>query len=320
MGNQHEPDFLSTETIDLNSLFTRDVASSGTFDLRGLEATSLGKLLQTIPIPALLVDGACAIAFANVASENIGVRDSPNQPGSFALLFADAAAAAGAQALIKKVFATRQPEVMEAALKKGKARLWGRMHLRPLRVGKRRSILVLVEDLTLESNRVLLEQKHLSKLERSQDLIEKRLARNVANLRMANSRLKKEAADRKRAEEALKKAMEQLQHQADQPADTADRKRTRTNRKAAGRAGSGSDRQPENDSLKSVSVSNAIKDFRNFLKLVRSAAQMVREDLEKEDASRMKKHMEKLLKHCAIAEEKLVRHEGPVARAPDDGS
>ena len=140
MGDQREPDFLETETIDFKSLFTRNVSSSGTFDLKGLEATSLGKLLQTIPLPALLVDGSCAIAFANQASEIAGFRSAPQRPGSFSLLFADQVAASSAEALIKKVFATRKPEVIEAPLKKGKNRLWGRMHLRSLRIGKRRAV------------------------------------------------------------------------------------------------------------------------------------------------------------------------------------
>jgi hypothetical protein len=320
MGDRPELDFISTETIDLNSLFTRDVASSGSFDLRGIEATSLGKLLQTIPIPALLVDGACAIAFANQASENIGFRNATYQPGSFASLFADGGEASGAEILIKKVFATRKPEVMEAALKKGRTRVWGRLHLRPLRVGKRRSILVLVEDLTLQSNRVLLEQKHLDKLQRAQDLVEKRLARNAENLRLVNSMLRKETADRKRAEEALRRANEQLQRQGDRLDETPDRKENRAKKKGAVHAVTEDAPRIGDDPLKSDSAANAIEDFRNFVRLVRSAAQMAQEDLEKKDSSRSKKHLEKLLIHCAIAEEKVECHERSSACVRDTGS
>ena len=320
MGDQHEPDFLATETIDLNSLFTRDVASSGTFDLRGLEGTSLGRLLQTIPIPALLVDGACAIAFANQASENIGFHSAPQQPGSFSLLFADAVAASGAEALIKRVFATRKPEVMEAPLKKRRNRLWGRLHFRPLRVGKRRSVLVLVEDLTLESKRALLEEKHLHKLQRSQDLLEKRLARSVANLRIANSLLRKETADRKRADDALKKANDQLKRQAELLTEASNKTGVRggtegTSRDATEGAHSiGSSRKALDP------AAGTINDFKSFVKLVRSAAQMAREDLETEHAARVRKHVEKLLRHCAIADEKIVAHEGLNAGVRDIGS
>ena len=47
----------STQTIDLGNLFTKDVTSSGSFDVRGdIWASTFGKLLQSLPIPALLVD------------------------------------------------------------------------------------------------------------------------------------------------------------------------------------------------------------------------------------------------------------------------
>ncbi len=320
MGDQHEPEFLATETIDLNSLFTRDVASSGTFDLRGLEATSLGKLLETIPIPALLVDGAIAVAFANQASENLGFQSAPQRPGSFSLLFADGVAASAAEALVKRVFATRKPEVMEAPLKRGRNRLWGRMHFRPLRVGKRRSVLVLVEDMTLEGKRGLLEQKHLQKLQRSQDLLEKRLARSAANLRMTNSLLRKETADRKRAEDALKKAHAQLKRQAESLAGASNKGKVGPGKKGTSRAATEGIHFIADPRTESDPYPESVKDFKSFVKLVTSAAQMAQEDLEKEHASRVRKHLEKLLKHCAIADEKVVAHEAWKAGSRDSGS
>jgi hypothetical protein len=304
MGDRHEPEFLETETIDFKSLFDRNVASSGMFDLRGLEATSLGKLLETIPIPALLVDGACAIAFANQASEAAGFHSAPQQPGSFSMLFADALAASSAETLIKKVFATRKPEVIEAPLKKGKAHLWGRMHLRSLRVGKRRSVLVIVEDLTLEDRRVQLEQKHLLKVQRAKEQLEKRLAQNVVSLRMANAMLRKETAERKRVEEALRKTKEKLERQAELFREASGHGQTACKKRGPDLAA----QEQDHARTHSEAAPSAVKDFKNFLQVVRGVAEAVREDLEIEDASRMKKHLDKLLKHCAIAEEKLGRH------------
>lgn len=320
MGDRREPDFLATETIDLNSLFTRDVASSGTFDLRGLETTSLGRLLQTIPIPALLVDGACAIAFANQASENIGFHSAPQQPGSFSLLFADAVAASGAEALIKSVFASHKPETMEAPLKKGRTRLWGRMHLRPLRVGKRRSVLVLVEDLSLESKRALLEQKQVQKLQRSHDLLEKRLARSVADLKMANSLLKKETAARKRMEDALDKATGLLNRQAEQPAEAQPRDDASASTKSTHPMSAHGTEFVRDSAFTSDPAAKAAEEFKSFVKLVKTAAHKVRENMEKEQWSRARKHLDKVLGHCALAEEKVVAHEALSARASDGGS
>jgi hypothetical protein len=308
MGDRSEPEFLETETIDFKSLFDRNVASSGMFDLRGLEATSLGKLLETVPIPALLVDGACAIAFANQASEAAGFHAAPQHPGSFSLLFAEAEAASTAETLIKKVFATRKPEVIEARLKKGKAHLWGRMHLRSLRLGKRRSVLVIIEDLTLEDRRVNLEQKHLLKVQRAKDQLEKRLAQTAANLRMANSLLKKETAERKRAEETLRKTKERLERQAEGSREASSQGPSVSGKRGAGLTGQEPSPKHDETPPPSTAVPGAVKDFKNFLQVMRSVAEAMREDLETEDASRMKKHLDKLLKHCAIAEEKLGRH------------
>ena len=50
-----EPASLSEETIDLSALFTDDVSSSGSFDLRRSRLSPFEKLLQAIPIPTLLV-------------------------------------------------------------------------------------------------------------------------------------------------------------------------------------------------------------------------------------------------------------------------
>ena len=47
----------ATETIDLEGLFSRDLTSSGSFDIReGIWATTFGKVLQVLPVPALLID------------------------------------------------------------------------------------------------------------------------------------------------------------------------------------------------------------------------------------------------------------------------
>jgi hypothetical protein len=308
MGDQHEPEFLETETIDFKRLFDRNVASAGMFDLRGLETTSLGKLLQTIPVPALLVDGACAIAFTNQASESAGFHAAPQQPGSFSLLFADAVAASSAEALIKKVFATRKSEVIEAPLKKGKSHLWGRMHLRSLRVGKRRSVLVIVEDLTLENRRENLEQKHLAKVQRAKDQLEKRLTQSAANLRLANSMLRKETAERKRIEETLKKTKEKLEKQAEQLKEATDLAHAGSRKKGAGAVATETSSKRDDSRPEPVAMPNTVKDFRNFLQVVRSLVDMAKEDLENEDASRMKNHVDKLVKHCAIAAEKIASH------------
>ena len=63
---------VATQTIDLSSLLTMDVTSSGSFDIRGqIWSTTFGKLLQALPIPALLIDQSYAIAVANQACARV---------------------------------------------------------------------------------------------------------------------------------------------------------------------------------------------------------------------------------------------------------
>ncbi len=59
---------LATQSIDLADLLTRDVSSSGSFDIRGgIWATTFGKLMQALPIPAVLVDQSFKMVAANQA-------------------------------------------------------------------------------------------------------------------------------------------------------------------------------------------------------------------------------------------------------------
>jgi hypothetical protein len=71
--SEHAPAHISrltsqrTETIDLNSLFSKDVTSSGSFDLRRVGFASFGKLLQVLSTPTLLISRSHTIEFANRA-------------------------------------------------------------------------------------------------------------------------------------------------------------------------------------------------------------------------------------------------------------
>ena len=57
-----------TQTIDLTSLFTKDLTSTGSFDISsGIWRTTFGKVLQALPIPVLLIDISYRIILANQA-------------------------------------------------------------------------------------------------------------------------------------------------------------------------------------------------------------------------------------------------------------
>ena len=66
-------DFEDTQSIaiDFGTLLSEDVSSSGSFRVNEVQTTSLGKLLQALPIPVLLIDKGHRIIFANQACKKI---------------------------------------------------------------------------------------------------------------------------------------------------------------------------------------------------------------------------------------------------------
>ena len=60
-----------TETIELNNLLTSEQTPSGSFQLGRIPATTFGRLLEALPIPAFLIDLSYCVAFANEAFRKI---------------------------------------------------------------------------------------------------------------------------------------------------------------------------------------------------------------------------------------------------------
>ncbi|MGB6064759.1 MAG: PAS domain S-box protein [Desulfomonilaceae bacterium] len=155
-----------TQTIELDNLLTQDLTPSGSFRLGRIPATTFGKLLQALPIPALLVDRSLCVAFANESCGKIDVSYEETEGVPFSSLFTIRSASKKAQAVLKFVFSTRKPRIIEATMKIGKGQIWARLNFRSLRMGKDRLILVLVEDLTGEKKRLLHKQEHNERLSR----------------------------------------------------------------------------------------------------------------------------------------------------------
>ncbi|MBI5569229.1 MAG: PAS domain S-box protein [Desulfomonile tiedjei] len=156
-----------TESIDLSSLFSKDLTASGSFDVRSeIWATTFGKVMRALPIPALLVDEASTISVANEAWGRVN-RDYRGIFGStFASLFSSPAAGPKAEAVLDMVFADRKPRVAEARLSVGDNGMWGRLTFRSIRIFNERFVLVLVEDLTREKTQLLVNRKQRDVLQR----------------------------------------------------------------------------------------------------------------------------------------------------------
>jgi PAS domain S-box-containing protein len=174
-----------TQTIDLDEAFLlEELTDSGSFDLRAIKRTALGKLLRALPIPAFFIDRSHKIVFVNSALGKVSSRYRDVMERNFTDLFPDYGEGKGARRALNEVFSSRKPSIFEGGLQVGRARIWGRVHLRSVRVKEQQLILVLVEDLTLEKTKLLQEKRHQQELQR------------------ANEQLNREIVQRTRAEEA----------------------------------------------------------------------------------------------------------------------
>jgi PAS domain-containing protein len=154
------PDFSEgTQSIDLSGLFTRHVSTSGSFHAKGIGETLFGKLLEALPIPSLLVDSGLLVRFANQACKRIDDDYNSALGKPFAEFFENSTAGEKAESLLKSVFDTRKPRYCIALLKINDGRIWGRVTLRSVRVGRDRFILALAEDLTAEKKQLLLKEE-----------------------------------------------------------------------------------------------------------------------------------------------------------------
>lgn len=194
----------STETIDLASLLTKDVSTTGSFDIRGeIWTTTFGKVLQAIPIPAFLIDTEYNALQANQACSKISPAYETVLGAPFVRLLAGSSSRDRIQTLIEEVFATRKTRVGEAILKISDRKIWARMTLRSVRIMQDRFALALIEDLTNE-------RKQLQVNERLRRDLERRVEERTATLMEANERLRIEVDQRKRAEQSLRENEGQL--------------------------------------------------------------------------------------------------------------
>lgn len=155
----------STESIDLSRLFTRDMTSSGSFDIgSGIWKTTFGKVLQALPIPALLIDRSCRVITANQACARISPEYESILGASFSGLFSDQPAASKVESLIEEVFSTRKPQISQGILQIDKRTVWVRMTFRSIRIVQERFLLILAEDMTAQKRQILLAQKHNEEL------------------------------------------------------------------------------------------------------------------------------------------------------------
>ena len=152
----------STQTIDILTVFPEDITSSGSYDLTRINLASFGRFLQALSVPTLLVAASHAIVFVNDAFARIAGSGLDPAQLTFSSLFGTPKQAREAQLLLERVFAERTPAVRETTLQIQGTRIWGRVHMRTLRVGEDQVVLVQIENLTAQKQ--LLTAKKYKKL------------------------------------------------------------------------------------------------------------------------------------------------------------
>jgi hypothetical protein len=155
-----------THTIDVHSLFTYDSDKSGLFDLSDIASTSFGKLLDSLPVPVVVIDRWFCIAFVNQGCEKLSVNYKDMKGSRFTDLLASPDDSARADTLktktmtlLERVFTERRPQRAETILEIGTHRTWARLHLRTVRMASDRHMMVIIEDVTQERTRQRISQK-----------------------------------------------------------------------------------------------------------------------------------------------------------------
>jgi diguanylate cyclase (GGDEF)-like protein/PAS domain S-box-containing protein len=145
-----------TESINLTEVLTKDLTSSGSFLIAGLQETFFGKLLEALPISALLIDKSSTIRFANQSWVRFSGGHQKLEDRSFSSLFMNVNSARDINFLVKQVFDDRKPRVSVEKLLISSNQVWARIYLRSVRVAGERLVLCLAEDLTYEKRQLLL--------------------------------------------------------------------------------------------------------------------------------------------------------------------
>lgn len=195
-----------TLTIDLGGLLTPDVSSSGSFDIKGVHRTALGELLDALPTPAFLVDNSESILFSNEASGRVMDKFHEMVFSAFTGIFVRRKDKENALQALRKVFRERSEQVIEAGFGTKGNRMWGRMHMRSIRIGAERFVLVLVQDLTPEKRQVVMTKKYTEELQKARANLEQRVQERTVELARANTLLKRQIGQTRQAQKSLKLA------------------------------------------------------------------------------------------------------------------
>ncbi len=190
------------ETIIMEGGFDRDVSETGTFYFAEVEATYLGKLLNALPIPGLLLNQQLEIIFANEATSSALVAKQLRGKNIVSILWTRAHGTKLCE-ILQSVFIRDKGILIETSLRLPDEKVWCRLHARRIKLGHEKLLLILVEDLTLEKRQIALRVKHQNELKQAHAQLERRVQVRTVELTGLTKRLRQEISERILAESEL---------------------------------------------------------------------------------------------------------------------
>jgi diguanylate cyclase (GGDEF)-like protein/PAS domain S-box-containing protein len=190
----------ATDSITVDALLVDEMSVTGSFDLRGFRTSALAKLLNVLPLPAVLLDNRQSLVFLNEAGKLL-IPDHEQYVGrNITTLIPYPDHAQLARTLLDRIRVEKGLQVHELAMGTSENLIRARVRLRSLRVGRDRMFLMLVEDLTNEKKQYRLIKDQEEKLRAAQETLEQKVQERTSDLLLTNEHLKEEVVLRRRAQ------------------------------------------------------------------------------------------------------------------------
>ncbi|HMK37610.1 MAG TPA: PAS domain-containing protein [Desulfomonilaceae bacterium] len=171
---------LSTQPVDSALLLDADMSSSDSFEISSkIWTMTLCKLLDALPMPALLLDESFQIIAANQACASLYCVPQKELPFSWPDLF-EVSDAETTQSILEEVLSTGESRVVEALLLVGGDSTCWRLTFRLIKITERPFVLVSIENAGLEKKVLLMHQRHIEEMH--QEITDQKLAEKALQI------------------------------------------------------------------------------------------------------------------------------------------
>lgn len=139
--------FEDTRSIQSAPILAEDSKLPQNFDVRELQPPALSRLLDSIPVPALLIDQLSRIVFVNQSCRRMSPNPEKLHGLSLSTLFSEQSVVPEIQRLTEKIFFTGKSQAIDVTLEITGRRIRSRLYLQATRFGNSKWMVLLVEEL-----------------------------------------------------------------------------------------------------------------------------------------------------------------------------